>query len=185
MGDSVKVSITLDLHDYRQHLFEERYDNLPNTIGLYGWYVINGILILLILITVCFSIIELDTFHLYSTSFLVGIMLFLYFICINPIKIALYAKRVVKNDILFQKELDYELSDNGLIVNCEANHIENNWEDIYVIKEFKSSFGIFTSSSTRFILPKRFFKDNSEIDLLKEIMKRNIEKKKLKLKKQK
>lgn len=44
MKNSVSVNVKLDVQDLRKHLIEERYDNIPNKIGFYGWWIIIGVL---------------------------------------------------------------------------------------------------------------------------------------------
>ncbi|WP_010243241.1 YcxB family protein [Acetivibrio cellulolyticus] len=182
MKNSVSVNVKLDVQDLRKHLIEERYDNIPNKIGFYGWWIIIGVLGMLFLISCLWALIAFDNIIFIDGLLFLGFALFLYFGSSNPIKLAIYANKTMKSDKLMQKEICIILDDSGMSTSFDTSNINIEWKDIFCAKEFKSGFAIYLNKTSGQVIPKRFLTAD-DIYLIREILTKNIESRKLTLKK--
>lgn len=123
MGNSVSVKVKLDVKDFQRHLIEERYDNMPNKIGFYGWWIIIGVLVALFLVSSLWALILFDNIIFIDGLMFLGFALFLYFGSSNPIKLAIYANKIMKSDKLMQKEVSIILDDSGMSTSFDTSNI--------------------------------------------------------------
>ena len=89
----------------------------------------------------------------------------------------------MKSDKLMQKEICIILDDSGMSTSFDTSNINIEWKDIFCAKEFKSGFAIYVNKTSGQVIPKRFLTAD-DIYLIREILTRNMENRKLALKKQ-
>ncbi|OPX42424.1 hypothetical protein CLHUN_37220 [Ruminiclostridium hungatei] len=97
---------------------------------------------------------------------------------------------LVKNWLLNKKEfnaekiirMNYFFSDFGITI---IYKMENNisWNGISKVIESKNNFIIYPSENSLILIPKKYFKDTEQIEVLKNILTEKLPKKKLSLKK--
>jgi hypothetical protein len=73
------------------------------------------------------------------------------------------AKDMIKTNKLINLPNFYEIDDIGFNFQSENSNGNYKWEDLYKIKEVDSNFFLFISKHQAFIIPKRSFKNEEEI----------------------
>lgn len=83
------------------------------------------------------------------------LILALLFPVINPIQLYGRAKRQVKRNEVFQKPLDYMLTEEGITMSQGEVTQSFTWGDVYQIKEYQSQILVYTGRVYACIWPKR------------------------------
>jgi len=110
------------------------------------------------------------------TFFLIPLVILLRFV-IHHIAV----KKYWNSNKKIQEEIKRIFSIEG--IQSQANTASGfiSWADIYEVKEYKEDLSIFISTIESFIIPKRFFKSDEDLQKVKEIIKQKVDPKKLKL----
>lgn len=104
------------------------------------------------------------------------ILLIFYFLLI------FYSKKVFKSEMLLQEEQNYIISDNGISLVSKSGNNSIGWENIFKVTESKNSIFLYLGNIKAMIIPKRAIGSEDNINILKDIIKRNLSTEKIKLK---
>jgi hypothetical protein len=83
-------------------------------------------------------------------------------------------KRIFQSDKFINKEYIYNFGDNGMEINSESSNSFIEWSEIYKIKENNKLIVIYIGKNRGMVLPKTFFKNEEELNQLKEIMRNKL-----------
>ena len=147
-------------------LLNYSYTTLSGLIGL-GISLIAGV----------WLITHLHTLN--ANGILFCLLLFLLYTVVNPLLLWSKAKKQVKNSSYFSKPLVYELSEQGITIRSEDQHMQVEWKAIVKVKEFGNLIVVYVSKINAFIWAKDQMEDAEQV---KEILKHHINEKRLKLK---
>ncbi|MDG5471448.1 YcxB family protein [Jeotgalibacillus sp. ET6] len=89
--------------------------------------------------------------------------------------------REYDSDQLIQKEITYTFSSKEIQQKFDRSVGYFEWNQIQNVYENKDMFRLYVSKAKAIILPKRFFNSDAEIDLLKKLIRDNVDNKKVKL----
>lgn len=80
------------------------------------------------------------------------------------------AKKHYNSNKLLQKDFTYTITSDSIKQESESSSVIMKWEDFYKATETKRVFLLFTSNSTAWILPKRYF-NKVELNMFKTLIK--------------
>ncbi|MCL1920153.1 MAG: YcxB family protein [Kiritimatiellaeota bacterium] len=96
----------------------------------------------------------------------------------------LRTRRAWKTNALRGVSADYTFSDAGFRSESEAGTFNCGYDKLFKVCESKAAFYVYLSSLQAIIVPKRCFENTDDIRVLREIFVRNMDKKKLRLRRQ-
>lgn len=96
----------------------------------------------------------------------------LLFTVIHPLQLYSRAKKQVKNNKVFQKPLEYVLTDEGISLSQGEETQSFSWADVYQIKENKSQIFVYTGRVYACVWPKRELKECE--DEVRELFKKHL-----------
>ena len=134
------------------------YHNYTHASGLMS--AIAGVL--------CFAVFFTKMNNGDATSSIVWLMCAILFLIINPQNMKSRAKMQVKNTPMFQKPLEYELNDQGVIVRQEEQEVINSWEEFTKAVSTGKSIILYMGRIRALILPKKCIGEQYE-EVLKMI----------------
>lgn len=166
-NEKVSVSGTLTYADFKKH---NSYHRRKNVIGYF-------IVILLFSIYVLSDLITNSILVYFLSLIIAGVLILL------PVTLMdrNYSK-AFKNDPLIKSEITYKINDIGISQKLSGAIANVDWKDLYLAIEEKDMFRLYVSKNKAIILPLRFFKSKEEINMLKRIIRRNMDAKKVKIK---
>ncbi|UOQ49675.1 YcxB family protein [Gracilibacillus caseinilyticus] len=91
-------------------------------------------------------------------------------------------RKEFKTDQLIQIESSYVINNEGIHQKVRRSNTLYEWSDIYVVKENYDMFRLYISKNKAIILPNSFFTSMDEIDMLRTLIKENLDSKKVKIK---
>jgi hypothetical protein len=182
MENSIKINVTYTLKDLKEYVYAKSY---PGTIGRM-YYLILGFII-----PISFTIIILAAAVLTKDASLlmtlpITIISFTIFSLIvqAPFLLNYFT---MKSNFNRSKLLNipqcYELDEDKLVLYSTNGTFSVLWKDIFKVKELKPCFVIYTSPIKYFLMPRRCINSSAQLELLRNIFKQKIEKRKLKLRK--
>lgn len=118
----------------------------------------------------------LKTLGLFSAIVLIPLV-------VLPLLNSYFSKKYFNSNKLLQNEQKYNFTDEGISISSENGNGKIDWDKIFKVDESKTFFALYISIGQAYIIPKRFFNSDDDIKLFKEILKDNIDNKKLKMKK--
>ncbi|GAA0121785.1 MAG: YcxB family protein [Clostridium argentinense] len=96
--------------------------------------------------------------------------------------IAFHSKKVFKSQRRLQEEQNYIINDDGILLISKSSNNNIGWKNIFKITESQNSIFLYLGDIKAMIIPKRAFGGEDNVAVLKEIIKRNLEPDKVKLK---
>ncbi|HZK71753.1 MAG TPA: YcxB family protein, partial [Clostridia bacterium] len=99
-----------------------------------------------------------------------------------PIGIYYHAKKHFKNSKLYHETHEYIVNNEGIELKLETASTKVKWSAIIRIIELNSVFIIMAPNNNTYAILKRYFADESEIKVFVAMIKKNVNAKKLKLK---
>lgn len=182
MQNFIKVNVTYTLKDLKEFAHAKFY---PGVIGKM-YYIILGF----ILPISCISIVIADAIINSDRSLLnllpVTIIPFIVFSFIVQAPFLLHyftIKSNFKKSKLLNTPQCFEFGENNLVVSSSNGYFSVLWQDIFKVRELKPCFVIYISPLKYFLIPRRCLSSQEQLELLRDILKEKIDKKKLKLKK--
>ena len=147
---------------------------------VYNYRNLSGVLCVIVSFA---SLIFLITTFSENETLTNGILFFiaLYFTVIRPVILFQKAELQVKTNPGFQDELQYEMSQDGIVIQQNGEEGAVSWEQVIRVLETNHLILIYTSRVNAFILPKEQIADI--ISMLKECIKEYVAEKKCKWKK--
>ncbi|WP_078552038.1 YcxB family protein [Bacillus alkalicellulosilyticus] len=94
-------------------------------------------------------------------------------------------KRVIKeyeSDQRIKNEISYVIHREGIIQQLKRSNNHYDWTDLHFAAEYEEMFLLYISKQKAIVLPKRFFESHDDISLFKELISKNIETSKIKIK---
>lgn len=95
-------------------------------------------------------------------SALMGFLVATLFLVVNPATMKQRAKAQVERNVMFQKPLEYEFSDEGIIVRQEDQEALTKWEDFEKAVSTGKSIILYVTRLRAFIFPKECMGDQYE-----------------------
>lgn len=95
-----------------------------------------------------------------SQSSLVLLFLGVMFVFVNPVMLWNKARKQVKNTPTFQKPIEYELNEEGIIASQDGQSTEMTWDTVMKVTATNMSVIVYYSRMRAVILPKQDFGDN-------------------------
>jgi hypothetical protein len=83
-------------------------------------------------------------------------------------------KKDVESNRALLGPLHYSLSNNGIDINSPSTSSHTKWSNIFQAKETKENFLLFISRQQIYLIPKRSFQNDQEIDSFRMILKSNL-----------
>ena len=99
-----------------------------------------------------------------------------------PIGIYYHAKKHFKNSKFYHETQEYIVNNEGIELKMETASTKVKWSAIIRIIELNSVFIIMAPNNNTYAILKRYFADESEIKVFVAMIKKNVNAKKLKLK---
>jgi len=146
------LTVNITLADYRKVLFQLAYSNL---FYLY----ITGIGILIV------GYLFIDPPTEFSFGLLIPVLILLL-----PVSIyfqaskSYYATKTLKEEMIFKIDLD------SVKVFGQTFSSTINWESVHKVKETSKWFLLYTGNQVAYIIPKRSFKSEADVDLLRNFV---------------
>lgn len=78
--------------------------------------------------------------------------------------------KIYNSDKIKKQKQTYIFKEDGLYLSSETNKGMIKWTEVFKVEEGKKGFYIFISKGRAFIIPKRVFKDDVEVDKFKNIL---------------
>lgn len=182
MNNSIKINVTYTLKDLKAYVYAKSY---PGTLGRIYYLSLGFIFpILFIIAMLAGSILTNDTSLL--TILLPPTISFAMFSLIVQAPFLLNYFTMKSNfnkSKLLNVPQCFEFEEDKLVLSSSNGTFSVLWKDIFKIKELKPCFVIYTSPVKYFLLPRRCINSANQLELLRNIFKEKIEKRKLKLKK--
>ncbi len=97
----------------------------------------------------------------------------------TPFTLKTSAKNQVKSSEMFQKSLEYEVTENGISVTQDGQSAENSWENIMKVVSTSKSLVIYITRVRAIILPKESM--GEDYMAVVEIISKNVPAKKVKI----
>lgn len=85
---------------------------------------------------------------------IIGFAVAALFLVLTPWTTRQTAKRQVKNTPMFQKPLEYEMNEEGIVVRQDDAEATNKWEDVVKVVSTNHSILVYISRMTALILPR-------------------------------
>lgn len=167
MDKRVNLKIELKVSEMYEFLLRHAYTSVAGLVGV-------GIS----LVALVFFLVGLNNSDTYQNILL--LLIASLFTIVNPIQLRLKARQQVSLNPMFKIPLDYEFSDNGIVVKQNDQQAELSWVDTYKVVETKNLIIIYFSKVTGYILPKSQM-GGQKSDLM-ELIKSHVDEKKCKLK---
>lgn len=98
-----------------------------------------------------------------------------------PVYIRSSVHRAVKANNFSRQTMHCRFTDKEIQVKSENSRIELSWDKVFGVLENKDYFAVYTGKSQMLLIPKRFFKDSEEINVLRDMIMRSLPKDKYKL----
>jgi len=147
--NSIELSITLQFQDYLKALFWHIYWKQKTR-----WFFIVFILLLAILI------------HSQGVAIFLVIFLVVY-----PAVIYLSAEKSWQSNNSVQQHAQYTFSKTDVKIESETFHHRTEWINIYAAYEHANSFLIYSSRRTFFLIPKKFFSNQPQLEAFRSLLK--------------
>lgn len=167
MDKRVNLTIELKVSDMYEFLLRHAYTSVAGIVGV-------GIS----LVALVFFFIGLDKSDAYQNILL--LLIASLFTIVNPIQLRFKARQQVCLNPMFKIPLDYEFSDDGIVVKQNDQQAELSWADTFKVVETKNLVIIYFSKVTGYILPKSQMGEQ-QADFM-ELIKNHVDAKKCKLK---
>ena len=116
-----------------------------------------------------------------SSSFSLMLIILVVFILIDVHNFFILPRSIFKKNIIFREENIVTFTRQSIKIERQSGFQEFKWDYIHKIKENKKLFIMHDSRYTSFPIPKRCFRNEYEIDAVRNLFKNNLPKKKLKL----
>jgi len=118
---------------------------------------------------------EENSISYYSIFFIISILVVLI------LSHYIVPKRVFKHSKLLQEELTISFTNESIKLERTSASQDLKWDYISKLVEYKKFFVIYDTKYTAISIPKRFFKNEQEIIAVKNLLKKNLSNKNLKL----
>lgn len=182
MENSIKINVTYTLKDLKAYVYAKSY---PGTLGRM-YYLILGFIIPILFTAVILAgaVLTGDTSLLITLPLTIISFTIFSLIVQAPFLLNYFT---MKSNFNKSKLLNipqcFEFDEDKLVLSSTNGTFSVLWKDIFKVKELKPCFVIYTSPIKYFLLPRRCINSADQLDLLRNIFKQKIEKRKLKLKK--
>ena len=103
-------------------------------------------------------------------------------VAMYPIGIYYRARKHFKNSKLYHETQEYTVNNEGIELKLETASTKVKWSAIIRVIELKSVFIIMAPDNNTFAILKRYFADESEIEAFVTMIKKNVNARKLRLK---
>ncbi|MGD0565863.1 MAG: YcxB family protein [Candidatus Goldiibacteriota bacterium] len=143
--------------------------------------IINVIIILLMAATLIISLMSGKSFWSFIKSFLPVIVFYGIYLILMPVLVYFNVKKIFESDRIIQEEQVYEFNGEGFTVTTSYGKSFTGWDKIFSASADKNNISFFTSRIRAFLLPKKYFTSEAQIEALLAAMREKIEKKKLKI----
>ncbi|MBS5934872.1 YcxB-like protein [Anaerosporobacter mobilis DSM 15930] len=167
MDKRVNLKIELKVSEMYEFLLRHAYTSVAGLVGV-------GIS----LVAFVFFLISLNKSDAYQNILL--LLIASLFTIVNPIQLRFKAKQQVCLNPMFKIPLDYEFSDNGIVVKQNDQQAELSWNDTFKVVETNKLVIIYFSKVTGYILPKSQMGEQKS-DLM-DLIRSHVDEKKCKLK---
>ncbi len=175
--DSVRIYVECNKKDYFAYYLSRITNNLFKKIGL-GFY----LFFFIVLTAATIMVLGIDTFAIENKLFIVFINVFFW--------LMVFLLHFWSPYTLYKRNYFINPLSESLWCMDESNiHISNNmtrhtllWEDIYKILEFKSCFVVHTTPALYYIIPRRCFNNQEQLDAFVNLINLKVGKKRIKLK---
>jgi hypothetical protein len=180
LGSNLKLYVKYTLKDIKEFSYAKAS---PGIFGVANIF-IYVLLAMFLFVTILFLSLDMDS----DFDFLLVIMMLptiIVFICAAFLpRYLIYS--IQKRNFIKSKSLNMlqciEFKENGIEITSESGNFFVQWNDILKIKELKPCFLITIGPYKSFLLPRRCFESQAQLDLFFSIVQMKLEKKKLKLK---
>ncbi|MFZ5987947.1 MAG: YcxB family protein [Bacillota bacterium] len=181
MGEDNKILIKYTLKDIRAMSFARSYSGIFNKILLF-WL---GFLILVCIAFVPIIVVASaeDPEFLFILPLLALAILFFSGIFLLPGTMAyLIQRNNYKKSKLLGELQCYEFNEEAVRISSSSGSFSLIWNDIFKVQELKPGFLIYSSPVKVFIIPRRCFTSQEQLDKFRSVLSSRVDKKKLKLK---
>lgn len=180
MENNLKINVKLTLKDLKDYSFGKAFSRISAKINIILQCIVLCITIFgALFLSISYPQLEIFPFIIYIIIFeLILILTFMlpflliYITQINNFK---------KSRLMGQLQC-YEFTDYGAVIISGNGTFSFKWSDVYKIKEQKQCILILLSPYKNFIIPRRCFHSQEQLNMLNDIFISNVDKKKLKLK---
>lgn len=117
-----------------------------------------------------------SSFTMAMPTMIVAVLL----LVVNPMNTKSSAKMQVKNTPMFQKPLDYELNETGIIIRQDDAEATNRWEDIAKAVSTRKSIIVYMNRVRALIMPRECM--GEQCDAVIEMIRAHVPAKKVRIK---
>jgi hypothetical protein len=182
MENSIKINVTYTLKDLKEYAYAKSY---PGTLGRM-YYLILGFIIPILFITIILAgaVLTRDTSLLITLPLTIISFTIFSLIVQAPFLLNYFTmKSNFNKSKLLNVPQCFQFNEDKLVLSSSSGNFSVLWKDIFKVKELKPCFVIYTSPIKYFLLPRRCINSANQLELLRNMFKQKIEKRKLKLKK--
>ncbi|WP_163582148.1 YcxB family protein [Gracilibacillus saliphilus] len=170
--DEISISGTVTYEDFKRHNSYHRRRTMFIYFGV--------VFVLLVFLWASFfsgSWIIIYPIAILLSAVMIGLSMLIAIPIVN-----MRVRKEYKTDQRIQIEMSYVINDEGILqkVRRSKNFIE--WNEIFVAKEEYDMFRLYISKNKAILLPNHFFTSMEEIKILRMLLKRNLDSKKVKIK---
>lgn len=91
-------------------------------------------------------------------------------------------RKEYQSDTQIRQDVSYLINEQGIHQKRGNSNTYFEWGDIFKAYEHKKMFRLYVSRNKVILLPKRFFKNNKDIELLKNMIRKNLDARRVRIK---
>ena len=176
-NDKIEVRVKLEYQDLKKFGIRQYYSGITGKLITF-----LGIIALIMLpfeIIPSYQEIGVMSFVSYFPSMIIVIL----FLVVMPITIKFKYKKLLTSDKFIREEQTYTFSKSGFIVCSDSTKFSYKWDEVYKAISANQNIVIFISKNKALIIPLRIFEvDTRRIEEFRNMLIRNLPRKKLKIK---
>lgn len=135
----------------------------------------NAIIIIIAVLFIFNVIIDITSGSYFSiTAALLGIILIV--LLGTPLMFRVSAKKGLKTNKMLMAEHRYVFTRDKVASVSEHGSLDTNWDTMFEFRELKNHLLFYIGNNQAFIVPKRCFEDETQIDFVRECAKKSIPK---------
>ena len=182
INGSVRLYIKYTLKDIRDFCFAKTFEGILKKILLIPFIMLLAMVAVFIPISLFLFSRDPELLLIFIPKLLFAVLICGLAVSIPYLSLYLNIKRDFKKSGALQTMRIVEVSKDSLVISAENSNTTITWDELYRIQEFRRCFLIYQSSVKIFILPKRCFVSQEQLEDFRSILKSSVESNKLKLK---